>query len=211
MSKRFNVFGVVLALLLGGPMAAHGKETDWSVLSAWCPESVMDCQLLPMHDEVLVASLVDADYRALVPASQEGALSFTALLSVYQSLVEGKTVPDLPRYIQLLDADMAQRTQLYRYALGEGALSAEPTRAELRHYYKELKYLKSLQAINQKQIRMTEDFPAKDVSELKVQMQLQAERLDEAVMAIASQLKKDVNAEEQILRYFIYKREQARE
>ena len=211
MSKHFNPFSTLLVLLLGGLKVAYCNEADWSALSAWCPDSVMDCQISPMHGEVLVASLVDADYRSLAPASKRGALSFTALLSVYHSLVEGKTVPDLADYIRLLDADITQRTQLYLYAVGDGELSAEPAHSELRHYYKELKYLKSLQEINQKQIRMAEHFGVKDVSGLKVKMQLQAERLNEAVMTIASQLKKDVNVEEQTLRYFIYKREQASE
>ncbi|MFA0000193.1 hypothetical protein [Vibrio sp. 10N.261.46.A3] len=211
MSKRFNASSVGIALLLSCSMVVYGKEVDWSILSSWCPEELNDCQVSPMRDEVLLASLVDADYRSLTPTLNQGELSFTALLSVYQSLGEGEEVADLSRYIQFLHTDMAQRTHLYRYAIGEGELGSEPMRAELRHYYKELKYLKSLQVINQKQIRIIEDFSLKGAKDLEVQMEWQAERLNEAVMTISSQLREDIRAEEQTLRYFIYRREQISE
>ncbi|MCR9352115.1 hypothetical protein [Vibrio alginolyticus] len=152
-----------------------------------------------------------SEYRA--PNGDDTRL-FSELLSVYQALTQGKTVSDLESYIRRLKEDIEVRKQLYHYSVGDGPLPALPQRSELRHYRKELMYLKSLQSISQKQMQLLKAYQGGDektLLELKSQVMAQGLQLDEATFAIRDQLKSDIKAEGEILRYFIYKREQAGE
>jgi hypothetical protein len=82
----------------------------------------------------------------------------------------------------------------------------------LSHYRKELSYLKSLQAVNQKQrllLEMHQDDDA--LFELKSQVVSLGRQLDGAASVLEEQLRSDIEVEKHILRYFIYKREQVGE
>lgn len=206
MCKRINtlLMGAVFFLCAS---AFASDEVDWSVFAAWCPAGFDVCAESPRPEKIELNEIVAPGYHA--PNDADARL-FSELLSAYQALTQGQAVPDLDSYIRRLKADIEVREQLYRYAMEEGDIPPLPSRSELRHYRKELMYLKSLQAVNQKQMQLL-DQDKKEHSELKAQVEQQVHQLNEALSILKGQLSRDIDAEEQILRYFSYKREQADE
>ncbi|EHJ9985784.1 hypothetical protein KB976_004935 [Vibrio parahaemolyticus] len=211
MCKRINALWVGTFFFLCSSAFAT-EEVDWSVFATWCPASFDVCaDESTISDGIEPGEMLAPEYRA--PNDDDTRL-FSELLSAYDALTQGQDVSELESYIRRLRADIEMREQLHRYALGEGELPALPQRSELRHYRKELMYLKSLQSINQKQkqwLNAHQNEDEKAFIELKSQVATLEQQLNEATLAIAGQLSRDVEAEEDILRYFIYKREQAGE
>ncbi len=192
--------------------ALAGDEVDWSVFAAWCPAGVEMCSESLSSDEIALDEVLAPGYHA--PNDDDTRL-FSELLSAYQVLTQGQKVSGLESYIRRLKADIEVREQLHRYAANEGAVPARPSRSELRHYRKELRYLKSLQVVNQKQMQLLDVLDGRQddeaLLELKSQVAMQGRQLDAAVSVLGGQLQTDIDTEKHILRYFIYKREQAGE
>lgn len=211
MCKRINALWVGGGFFLCGLVFTNYK-IERPVFERWCPVSFEVCSDNPTtSDDIKSNEMFMSEYRA--PNGDDTRL-FSELLSVYQALTQGKTVSDLESYIRRLKEDIEVRKQLYHYSVGDGPLPALPQRSELRHYRKELMYLKSLQSISQKQMQLLKAYQGGDektLLELKSQVMAQGLQLDEATFAIRDQLKSDIKAEGEILRYFIYKREQAGE
>ncbi|QKS98624.1 hypothetical protein HUO05_25825 (plasmid) [Vibrio alginolyticus] len=213
MSKSINALWIGGGFLLGASVFTN-YEVDWSVFTALCSassESEVCADESAMSDDIESCKTLALEYRA--PNGDDTRL-FSELLSVYQALAQGKTVSELKSYICRLKEDIEARKRLYLYATGEGGLPTSPQRSKLRHYHKELMYLKSLQSINQKQMKLLNAHQGEDEKtfvELTSQVMAQGLLLDEAILAIRLQLKSDIKAEGEILRYFIYKREQAGE
>ncbi|EJG1086774.1 hypothetical protein C4G53_RS23845 [Vibrio parahaemolyticus] len=211
MCKRINALWVGVFFFLCSSAFAN-DEVDWSVFAAWCPASFDVCAgELTLSESVESGELLAPEYHA--PNDDDTRL-FSELLSVYDALTQGQKVSELESYIRRLSADIEMREQLHRYAIGEGELPALPQRSELRHYRKELMYLKSLQSINQKQKQLLNAHQNEDEKafiELKSQVATLEKQLNEATFAIKDQLEGDIKSEGDILRYFIYKREQAGE
>ncbi len=204
MYKRINTLLMSAFFMCASALA--GDEVDWSVFAAWCPVGFDVCSESLSSDDIALDEVLTPDYHA--PNDEDTPL-FSELLSVYQALTQGQEVSGLESYVRRLEADIEVRKQLYSYAADEGAIPPRPTRSELRHYRKELMYLKSLQAVNQKQMQLLDG--RQDDSallELKSQVVTQGEQLNEAVSVLEDQLQRDIEAEKDILRYFIYKREQ---
>ncbi|HGZ7315117.1 TPA: hypothetical protein ACOL2D_004550 [Vibrio parahaemolyticus] len=208
MYKRINALLMVFFFFLCTSALAN-DDVDWSVFAAWCPAGFDVCAESPRTEALALDEVLAPGYHA--PNGDDTRL-FSELLFVYQVLTQGQQVSDLDSYIRRLKTDLDVRKQLYRYAAGEGSAPALPSRSELRHYRKELVYLKSLQAVNQKQRQLLngrQDDSA--LLELKSQVVSQGEQLNEAVSVLEDQLQRDIEAEKDILRYFIYKREQSGE
>lgn len=205
MYKRINALLVFFSFFLCASSALANDEVDWSVFAAWCPTSFDVCAESALSEEVDPGEVLAPEYRA--PNDGDTRL-FSELLSVYKVLTQGLDVSNLEQYIRRLKADIEVREQLYRYATDEGAIPALPSRSELRHYRKELMYLKSLQTINKKQMQLL-DGPSDGEAflALKSQVMMLGHQLDEAIFVLRDQLKSDIEAEKHILRYFIYKRE----
>jgi len=206
MCKCINTLLVGAVFFLCASAFAN-DEVDWSVFAAWCPASFDVCTESPHPEEVVLDEVVAPGYHE---PNDDDARLFSELLFAYQALTQGQAVSDLDSYIHRSKADIEAREQLYRYAIGEGYIPPLSSRSELRHYRKELMYLKLLQAVNQKQMQLLFQ-DKKEHSELKAQVELQAHQLNKALFILKRQLSSDIETEEQILRYFIYKREQADE
>ncbi len=208
MYKRINTL-LVGAFFFLCASALAGDEVDWSVFAAWCPAGFEVCSELPRSEAIALDEVLASGYHA--PNDDDTHL-FSELLSAYQALTQGQKVSGLESYIRRLEADIEVREQLYRYAANKGTVPALSSRSELRHYRKELMYLKSLQAVNQKQMRLLDERQDDEgLLELKSQVIAQGHQLDEAVSVLEGQLQRDIEAEKDILRYFIYKRDQAGE
>ncbi|ALR95755.1 hypothetical protein [Vibrio alginolyticus] len=210
MCKRINALlvGVFFCVCAS---AFAGDDVDWSVFASWCPTGFDVCNGATLSKGIVLDEVLAPEYRAPNDDSEDTRL-FSELLSVYNALTQGQVVSNLESYIHRLKADIEMRKQLYLYATGDADIPTLPSRTELRHYRKELMYLKSLQAINQKQMQTLGDHQDSEVSlELKSQVAALEHQLDDAVLALKAQLESDIEAEEHILRYFIYKREQAGE
>ncbi|WP_180766295.1 hypothetical protein [Vibrio parahaemolyticus] len=208
MCKRINPLWVGAFFFLCASALAS-DEVDWSVFAAWCPAGFEVCATSSLSDDIALDDVVAPGYHA---PSDDDAHLFSELLSVYQALTQGRTVSDLDSYIRRLKADITVREQLHRYAASQDEVPAQPSRGELRHYRKELMYLKSLQAVNQKQMQLLD---ARQDDEallvLKSQVVTLERQLEEGIAALGDQLQSDIKAEKHILRYFMYKREQVGE
>lgn len=208
MFKRINTL-LVGAFFFVCASAFASDEVDWSVFAAWCPIGFEVCSESLSSDEIALDEVLAPGYHA--PSDDDKRL-FSELLSVYQELTQGQKVSDIEQYVRRLKADIKEREQLYRYASDEGAIPTLPSSSELRHYRKELMYLKSLQAINQKQVQLLDAHQGEEaLLKLKSQVITMGHQLDTAIAALREQLKGDAESEKDILRYFIYKREQAGE
>ncbi len=207
MYKRINTLLMGAFFMCASALA--GDEVDWSVFAAWCPVGFDVCSESLSSDDIALEEVLAPGYHA---SNDDDTPLFSELLSVYQALTQEQQVSGLESYIRRLEADIEVREQLYRYAASEDAVPALPTRSELRHYRKELRYLKSLQAVNQKQMQLLDGRQDDEaLLELKSQVTMQGHQLDAAVSVLGGQLQTDIDAEKHILRYFIYKREQAGE
>ncbi len=206
------LISTIFVLSLSQNAVANEVQTDWSFFSTWCPTSLSVCRqpTQTSEHELDFKDLVDVNNKGIEEVEKNDTL-FSDLLPVYQALEVGAPNIDLTRYIVLLNTDLTERKLLYRYANGEHISSLTFSRKELKYYYKELMYLKSLQSINQKQILLLDTLSDSKASELRVQVLQQRQNLNEAMNIVAAKLKNDISDEEQLLRYFIYKRDQARE
>lgn len=207
MCKRISALWVGAFFFLCASSFAS-DEVDWSVFAGWCPASFDACAA-SLSDEVVLDEVSAPGHHA----SNDGDTHlFSELLPAYHALTQGQAVSDLDSYIRRLKVDIEVREQLYHYATGKGDIPALPSSSELRHYRKELSYLKSLQAVNQKQRQLLEKRQDDDaLFELKSQVALLGSQLDDAASVLEEQLKRDIEMEKHILRYFIYKREQVGE
>lgn len=207
MCKRISALWVGAFFFLCSSAFAS-DEVDWSVFAAWCPASFDVCAA-SLSDEMVLDEVLAPGHHALNDGDTH---LFSELLPVYHALTQGQTVFDLDSYIHRLKADIEVREQLYYYATGKGDIPALPSRSELRHYRKELSYLKSLQAVNQKQRQLLEVRQGDDaLFELKSQVVSLGRQLDGAASVLEEHLRSDIEVEKHILRYFIYKREQVGE
>ncbi len=208
MCKRINTLLVGVFFFLCASAFAD-DEVDWSVFAAWCPAGFEVCTESPHLEEIVLDDVLAPGHHA--PNDDDTHL-FSELQSAYQRLTQGQKVPGIESYIRRLEADVEVREQLYRYASNDGAVPALPSRSELRHYRKELMYLKSLQSVNQKQMQLLDVHQDDNaLLELKSQVVTLGHQLDDATAALKDQLQSDIEAEKHILRYFIYKREQTGE
>jgi len=178
------------------------------VFAAWCPASFDVCAA-SLPEEMVLDEVLAPGHHALNDGDTH---LFSELLPVYHALTQGRVVSDLDSYIRRLKVDIEVREQLYDYATGKSDIPAQPSRSELSHYRKELSYLKSLQAVNQKQRQLLEMYQDDDaLFELKSQVVSLGRQLDGAASVLEEQLRSDIEVEKHILRYFVYKREQAGE
>lgn len=208
MYKYINTF-LVGAFFFVGASAFASDNVDWSIFAAWCPTSFDICAESSLSEEVVLDEVLASGYQA---PNDDDTHFFSELLSVYQTLTQGQTVSNIDQYVRRLKADIKVREQLYRYASDEGVIPTLPSSSELRHYRKELMYLKSLQAINQKQVQLLDAHQGDEaLLKLKSQVITLGHQLDTAMAALRGQLKSDAESEKYILRYFIYKREQTGE
>ncbi|MGF1803967.1 hypothetical protein L4C31_01805 [Aliivibrio sifiae] len=216
MYRLFNITGFLITLLFTGAAIAKDGEIDWRVFSAWCPSSPSVCiGSLDHKDSASLTDLVNPEYLETASSSTVLSFSFSEIGQAYQLLVSGGSVPELSRYVQGMQRDITEREQLYRYA-SKGVLESSVVfhHPELRHYHKELRYLKSLQIINQQQLTLLKKTSIDEasindeaLSALITQIDQQTERLKRAVHTLASQLNKDIDIEKQVLRYFTLKQE----
>lgn len=203
MYKRINIFlGMILFFLSTSVLA--NEDVDWSVFSAWCPLSIDVCAEKERFFEMITSSeTIDPQYH--FPNKNDTRL-FSELLPVYETLLQSKSTPDLTQYISWLKKDLKSRQQLLRYIADDTDIPKSSRNGELRHYRKELMYIKSMQEINQKQKQLLGD--EQKYATLKTQVTAQANQLDDALSTIKEQLNSDVDIEKQILRYFVYRKEQ---
>ncbi|CAH1569996.1 conserved exported hypothetical protein [Vibrio jasicida] len=207
MCKRISALWVGAVFFLCSSAFAS-DEVDWSVFSAWCPASFDVCAA-SLSDEMVLDEVLAPGHHALNDGDTH---LFSELLPVYHALTQGRVVSDLDSYIRRLKVDIEVREQLYDYATGKSDIPAQPSRSELIHYRKELSYLKSLQAVNQKQRQLLEMYQDDGaLFELKSQVVSLGRQLDGAASVLEEQLRSDIEVEKHILRYFVYKREQASE
>lgn len=198
----------IFPLLLSASAFAN-EEVDWSVFATWCPISFKVCTEEVSSEVILPDEVLDPDYHS---PNKDDTQLFSELMTAYQALTKGRFVPGVSRYVHQLEADIEDRKKLYRYAMGEGAAPELSRRSELLHYRKELMYLKSLQEINQKQRQLLDGHLSdKKYSALKAQVDLHTRQLNDTFSLLVSQLKRDIETEKQVLRYFTYKREQTSE
>lgn len=207
MCKRISALWVGAFFFLCSSAFAS-DEVDWSVFAGWCPASFDVCAT-SLSDEMVLDEVLAPGHHALNDGDTH---LFSELLPVYHALTQGRVVSDLDSYIRRLKVDIEVREQLYDYATGKSDIPAQPSRSELSHYRKELSYLKSLQAVNQKQRQLLEMYQDDDaLFELKSQVVSLGRQLDGAASVLEEQLRSDIEVEKHILRYFVYKREQAGE
>ncbi len=203
MYKRINIFLGMLLFFLSTSVLAN-EDVDWSVFSAWCPLSLDVCAEKERFFEMITSSeTIDPQYH--FPNKNDTRL-FSELLPVYETLLQSKSTPDLTQYISWLKKDLKSRQQLLRYIADDTDIPKSSRNGELRHYRKELMYIKSMQEINQKQKQLLGD--EQKYATLKTQVTAQANQLDDALSTIKEQLSSDVDIEKQILRYFVYRKEQ---
>ncbi len=207
MSRFFNISG---ALVLG-LMGASADATDWSALSGTCPAMFEACRHSGEAAEASSSDFVDARFRTLAPKG-DSLVDFAALKETYDALTTGQGVSSEAVWtlVHQLEADALGRERLLRYAEQDEASSMTLLSAELRHYDKELHYLKSLQRMNEKQMAQlallseTDEVvaPVADkVATLQASLTEQAKALNAAVDLISQKLKQDADTERDVVRY----------
>ncbi|EJG1885662.1 hypothetical protein BS049_RS23315 [Vibrio parahaemolyticus] len=194
----------------------NAAPVSWALVAPWCQQ--MDGACVESHgDDALIyplADLVDAYYRELAsPAKDAQAeVDFTDLSRIYEDLAtqhgEHLSEQEAADMVTRLTLDMKERTALLRFAVdGLAPLASGEAfhHSELRHYFKELRYLKSFQTLNEQQALKLKRLNV-DAAQL-VKFERQALRLDVAQSTIIESLKQDLTMEAQLLRYLTLERE----
>ncbi|MCG9702270.1 hypothetical protein L1D19_19535 [Vibrio natriegens] len=170
-----------------------------------CADIRNDVNVYPLGD------MIDAYHRELAAASDEAQTDFTDLARVYDDLAthhgDHLSAQDKDSVVKRLTLDMRERTALFHLAADDHPLEEDRQfhHSELRHYAKELRYLASLQSLNQQQTQQMQDLSAN--AALLTELERQSLRLKVAKQAIAQTLKQDLVMEAQLLRYLTLENE----
>ncbi|MFV0486455.1 MAG: hypothetical protein ACK5NL_04645 [Vibrio fluvialis] len=154
-----------------------------------------------------IGDLIDAYYRKLAPhvENDNGQTRFSTLSRVYEKLTKNKagnvSDNDKRQVVAFLESDIKARENLYQFALSRTEKTSFWGSTELGHYVKELRYLKSLQSLNERQIQQMKALDSQ--SPFLFDLVRQKMRLDIAVRTIAISLERDLSIEKQLLRYFM--------
>ena len=212
MFKCFNFSLLMMGLLGAHVVQAKMPTVSWAQVAPWCSQLNDVCA--DAHDDVKVyplGDMIDAYHRELADTSDDAQTDFTELARVYDDLAthhgEHLSAKDKDNVVKRLTLDMRERTALFHLAADDQPLKEDRQfhHSELRHYHKELRYLMSLQSLNQQQIQQMQAVEA-DAS-LLVELERQSLRLTVAKQAIAQTLKQDLVMEAQLLRYLTLENE----
>lgn len=212
MFKCFNFSLLMMGLLGAHVVQAKMPTVSWAQVAPWCSQLNDVCA--DAHDDVKVyplGDMIDAYHRELADTSDDAQTDFTDLARVYDDLAthhgEHLSAQEKDNVVKRLTLDMRERTALFHLAADDQPLEEDRQfhHSELRHYNKELRYLTSLQSLNQQQIQQMQAVEA-DAS-LLVELERQSLRLTVAKQAIAQTLKQDLVMEAQLLRYLTLENE----
>ncbi|HFK4418712.1 TPA: hypothetical protein ACGTRQ_003801 [Vibrio parahaemolyticus] len=215
--KRNVVLGCLcVSILLPVPVLATSDAT-WLRYAQVCSPDNELCVTQSERSALTTVSLNDlADVAYLSSYSNGDSLAiFSFVDSIYQELVQQSqsvSQSDLNHVTTSVQRDFDARSQLYQdiknTTLTHGAQYLH--RDELRHYYKEFKYLTALIEEQQRQIDIVAKIQTSDerLVKLKVALEKQCFDIDMSINFIKAQLEHDMQLDQKLIQYFQYKQRQ---
>lgn len=214
MLKSSNIL-IFFATCILSNSALPSNSYNVSIFTDHCPNFYKTCinskSNVDLHSTLVLDDLVDVEFRDLVTLginTNGKNIDFDKLKSIYNNLTKGDEVPNevISNLIEKLRVDVSDRERLYRYALSERFEIENDAfhQVELNHYYKEIKSLKSLKRINEKQIKKLEAFESqivKSTDKLRHSLEQQSRNLLDGMDVISTKLENDIYLENMMINY----------